>query len=462
MAAAAVASAMSTTAHLEPLPAPAMEMPKVREPEEVVQSIEDLFRRQPKYFPGFKKLTTEERHQMLETMKTSVSLAKIRFLSVGMEFLSKNPTGYHQASEVGSSIGFLNSQQHPELDFVLNKHDIATFYTSKKGIKYKLVVHLTPSEVDPFPFHVFHSVCIVPGFDDLDLITHTVDLALQLRDSTYAADRGLFSFDYKSQKSHCPKLCWITPFYSEGDLFDYLDSHNLSRPDRAQFACASLEKLCAMHRDKLVYGDFKLENLFLDAQLRLFLGDFESVSDPSVHSFFGTPLFCAPEVWGALLDHYLALHPASSDFADFNDFVSTDSQNLLKTYVSPNVKQSIDIWSACLVLLQLLPSLQLYLPTRVSEQRVPFIAWFCGQILRYEDTLMGAASSYVLNKWKQHEAECHDHPLPPDQFLLPPDPSHPLHDLLETIRQGFSLAPDKRPTAEQLLAALRKDKDRIR
>ncbi len=70
---------------------------------------------------------------------------------------------------------------------------------------------------------------------------------------------------------------FITDFCKNGDLDDYMQSNNLSVKDALTFTHELLKGVCDLHSKKLVHRDLKPQNILIDDNKNIVIGDFGSV-----------------------------------------------------------------------------------------------------------------------------------------------------------------------------------------
>lgn len=89
-------------------------------------------------------------------------------------------------------------------------------------------------------------------------------------------------------------------YYENSDLQNYIGTHghpdvNLILMWLAQIASA----LNYLHSQRIIHRDIKIQNIFVDGDLNVFLGDFGTAKELSKKfacTFIGTPQTMAPEV----------------------------------------------------------------------------------------------------------------------------------------------------------------------
>ena len=99
-------------------------------------------------------------------------------------------------------------------------------------------------------------------------------------------------------------LCMVMELYPNGSLRQYIcDSYDsctqISPELRARWMLELLSAVDFLHQNEIIHRDLKFENLFVDAQANVFLGDFgiaRSVAQTAAKTYIGTPDTIAPEV----------------------------------------------------------------------------------------------------------------------------------------------------------------------
>ena len=90
-------------------------------------------------------------------------------------------------------------------------------------------------------------------------------------------------------------------YYENGDLFDLLTSNNIEESLVKYFCVQILQCLSSIHDKCIVHGDIKPENIFIDEEFNIILGDFASSSAVDfrgiVSKRVGSLHYMAPEVY---------------------------------------------------------------------------------------------------------------------------------------------------------------------
>lgn len=63
------------------------------------------------------------------------------------------------------------------------------------------------------------------------------------------------------------------PYYSKGDLEEYLLSHDLNFEKKIKIFLDILEGMRAIHQTFIIHRDIKLKNIFVDDQENCVIGD---------------------------------------------------------------------------------------------------------------------------------------------------------------------------------------------
>lgn len=99
-------------------------------------------------------------------------------------------------------------------------------------------------------------------------------------------------------------LCMVMELYPNGSLRQYIcDSYDsctqISPAVRIRWMLELLSAVDFLHQNEIIHRDLKFENLFVDAQANVFLGDFgiaRSVAQTAAKTYIGTADTIAPEV----------------------------------------------------------------------------------------------------------------------------------------------------------------------
>ena len=91
----------------------------------------------------------------------------------------------------------------------------------------------------------------------------------------------------------------VEKFMSGGTLSDWIDSDQITRPDRVEAIARIADALSHAHENGLVHRDIKPSNLLLDSDFQVYVADFglavrDELVDLSV-AFAGTPAYMSPE-----------------------------------------------------------------------------------------------------------------------------------------------------------------------
>ena len=101
------------------------------------------------------------------------------------------------------------------------------------------------------------------------------------------------------------ELVIVMEYYDNGDLHHFIESFGpLCETDAHKYFTQTAEALGFAHSHRIAHRDVKLENIFLDSQKNVKLGDWglSFRFDPLKHitDSCGSPHFAAPEVWAKL------------------------------------------------------------------------------------------------------------------------------------------------------------------
>lgn len=94
---------------------------------------------------------------------------------------------------------------------------------------------------------------------------------------------------------------FITEYFAEGDLFDYVRLHTLSSTDIKNISAKILLAIEFIHSQNFIFRDLKLENIFVKSKEIIKLADYGlcrqmEISPKRPMTFCGTPESMAPEV----------------------------------------------------------------------------------------------------------------------------------------------------------------------
>ncbi|KAG8913644.1 hypothetical protein FRC02_005366, partial [Tulasnella sp. 418] len=98
--------------------------------------------------------------------------------------------------------------------------------------------------------------------------------------------------------------CLVTPWYSNGDLRDYLCAN--PEADKFKIVLQVAEGLVHLHGIGTIHGDLRPENILVDDDGNALIGDFglsqirrANRNDNTSGPLTGHPYYCAPEVWSS-------------------------------------------------------------------------------------------------------------------------------------------------------------------
>ncbi|XP_055516211.1 serine/threonine-protein kinase N2-like [Leucoraja erinacea] len=96
-------------------------------------------------------------------------------------------------------------------------------------------------------------------------------------------------------------VCFVMEYAPGGDLMNHIHSNVFSEPQARFYSACVILGLQFLHEEKIVYRDLKLDNLLMDAEGYVKIGDFglckeEMGFGDRTDTFCGTPEFLAPEL----------------------------------------------------------------------------------------------------------------------------------------------------------------------
>jgi eukaryotic-like serine/threonine-protein kinase len=105
---------------------------------------------------------------------------------------------------------------------------------------------------------------------------------------------------------------FVTPFYENGDVDRYLETHRFDLRDGLRFSIALLDGVSALHRERLVHRDLKPENILVSDRRLPLIADFGSVrllpdGEESVSGSGHAVLYRPPESFDS--DEYVECSP---------------------------------------------------------------------------------------------------------------------------------------------------------
>lgn len=96
------------------------------------------------------------------------------------------------------------------------------------------------------------------------------------------------------------KIVLVMEYASRGELYDYADQHDISTQEVQRIFRQIVSAVAFCHMNNVVHRDLKLENIFLDEQNNIKIGDFGLSSkyddNEFLYTFCGSPLYASPEI----------------------------------------------------------------------------------------------------------------------------------------------------------------------